>query len=176
MTKVKNDNAPRRISELVAGQKVFDSSGFSLLKVTKGGVEELLELPIKSTGVAEFEEELSGKAPKPPVKKELVRKDSKEGKAMGLIHDRLMQVFDTTDETYIAALERHTSDFVWQICIFALDITWTKKDGSEAETFGERKEILQTNGITGSHVDQIYKDVRTLTRIEEEEADFLPGS
>jgi len=176
MTNVKNDSAPRRISELVSGQKTFDSSGFSLVKVTKGGKAELLELPIKSTGVAEFQEELSGKAPKPPVKKELVRKDSKEGKSMGLSHDRLMQVFDTTDEAYIAALEKHTSDFVWQICVFALDVKWTKAGGSEAGTFEERKEILQTNGITGSHIDQIYKDVQNLTRIGEEEADFLPGS
>lgn len=169
-------NEPKRISELIEGDKLFDSSGFSLVKITIDGKEEFLELPIKSTGVAEFQEKLQGRAPRPPVKKELIKKDSKAGKELGLIHHKLMQVFDNTDEDYIDALEKHNQDFIWQIVVFALDIAWKKKDGAQAATFEEKKEILKSTGITGHHTDQIFKDVQKLTRIQEEQEDFLPGN
>jgi hypothetical protein len=171
-----NNEQPKRISELIEGEKLFDSSGFSLVKVTKDGSEEFLELPIKSTGVAEFQEELQGKAPRPPVKKELIKKGSKEGKGLGLVHHKLMQVFDNTDENYIDALEKHNQDFIWQIVVFALDIAWKKKDGAQAATFEEKKGILKSTGITGHHTDQIFRDVQKLTRIQEEQEDFLPGN
>lgn len=176
MTEEKKDDKPRRVSELIEGEKIFDSSGFSLVKITRKGVEEFLELPIKSTGVGEFQEELTGKAPRPPVKKELIKKDSAEGKALGLAHDRLVQVFDNTDEKYIDALEKHNQDFIWQIVVFALDISWKKKDGSLATTYEEKKEILKSTGITGSHTDQIFGDVQNLTRIQEDQEDFLSVS
>ena len=167
---------PKRISELIQGEKTFDSYGFSLLKITRNGIEELLELPIKSTGVAEFQEELTGKAPKPPVKKEMIKKDSLEGKLLGLDEDRLMQVFDNTDEEYIDALEKHNQGFIWQIVVFALDISWKKQDGTDATTFEEKKAILKSTGITSSHTDQIFKDVLALSRMTEVMADFLSGN
>lgn len=167
---------PKRISELIEDQALFESSGFSLVKITKDGKEEFIELPIKSTGVAEYQEELRGQAPKPPVRKELIKKNSKEGKEFGLSHDRLVQVFDNTDENYIDALEKHNQDFIWRVIVFALDLKWKKKDGSEAFTFEEKKAILKSTGITGAHNDQIFKDVQNLTRIAEEGEDFLSGN
>ena len=149
------------------------------MKLTLNGVEKPLELPIKSTGVAEFQEELIGKAPRPPVKKEVIKKDSPEGKALGLDEDRLMQVFDNTDEAYIDALEKHTQELVWQIVVFALDTegsSWKKKDGTEATTFEEKKAILKSTGITGSHTNQIFKDVMALSRTKEATEDFLSGN
>lgn len=168
--------APELISELIAGERIFDSSGFSLIKITSAGVEHMKHLPIKSTGVSEFQEELRGKAPRPPVKKELIKKNSADGKAMGLPHDRLLQVFDNTDEAYLDALEKHNQDFIWQVIIFAIDVLWKKADGAMANTFEEKKGILKSTGITGHHTDQIFRDVQDLTRIKEEEEDFLPGN
>ena len=176
MADEKQEKKPRRISELIEGEKTFDSYGFSLLRITRNGVEELLELPIKTTGVAEFQEELRGKAPRPPVKKEVIKKDSPEGKALGLDEDRLMQVFDNTDEAYIDALEKHNQDFIWRIVVFALDISWKKKDGTEAITFEDKKAILKSTGITGSHTNQIFKDVMALSRVQEAMEDFLSGN
>ena len=170
------DKKPKRISELIQGEKTFDSYGFSLLKITHNGVEELLELPIKSTGVAEFQEELTGKAPRPPVKKEVIKKDSLEGKVLGLDEDRLTQVFDNTDEVYIDALEKHNQDFIWQIVIFALDIAWKKKDGTDAAIFEEKKTILKSTGITGTHTNQIFKDVMALSQMQGAREDFLSGN
>jgi hypothetical protein len=164
---------PKRISELIEGQNLFESSGFSLIKITKNGKEELIELPIKSTGVAEYQEKLRGNAPKPPVRKELIKKNSKEGKELGLSNNRMMQVFDTTDEAYINALEKHEQNFIWQVIIFALDIIWKKKDGSIVNTFDEKRAILKSTGITSAHSEQIFKDVQGLTQIAEDEEDFL---
>ena len=162
-----------RISELVEGENLFNSFGFSTVKVTKDGAEKFIELPIKSTGVAQFQEKLQGTAPRPPVRKELIKKNSPEGKELGLSHDRMTQVFDNTDEGYIDALEKHNQDFIWKIVIFALDLKWKKKDGSEAISFDEKMNILKSTGITGHHTDQIFKDVQNLTRIQEEREDFL---
>jgi len=167
---------PERISELIEGQKLFDSTGYSLVKVTKDGKERWLELPIKSTGVAEYMDKLSGSAPRPPVIKRVVKKDSPEGKELGLTHDKLMQVFDTTDEAYVDALNRHNQDFNWRVAIFALDLAWKKSDGTEAKTFVEKKTILQSTGITWGHIEQVFKDVKNLTTVQEAKIDFLPES
>jgi len=164
---------PKRISELIEGSKLFDSSGFALVKVTKSGKEELLELPIKSTGVDELQEKLSSKAPRPPVRKELIKKNSKEGRELGLSHDKFEQVFDNTDEDYIFALDKHNQNFIWQTVIFALDLKLKKKDSSEAMTFEEKKEILKSNGLTLDHVNQIFEDVQKLTKLQEDREDFL---
>ena len=173
MSESKKDLKPKRISELIEGSKLFDSSGFALVKVTKAGKEELLELPIKSTGVDELQERLSSKAPRPPVRREWVKKNSKEGRELGLSHDKLEQIFDNTDEDYINALEKHNQDFTWQTVIFALDLKLKKKDGSEATTFEEKKEVLRSNGLTVDHANQIFKDVQDLTKLQEDREDFL---
>jgi len=163
----------KRISELIEGASIFESSGFSTIKITKDGVSELVELPIKSTGVAEYQEKLRSDAPKPPVRKELIKKNSKEGKELGIPHDRMLQVFDTTDEAYIDKLGKHEQDFIWQVIVFALDIIWKKKDGSTVNTFDEKRAILKSTGITSAHSEQIFKDVQGLTQIAEGEEDFL---
>lgn len=161
------------ISELVTDGQLFDSKGFTIIKVTKDGEEKSIRLPIKSTGVAEFQEELSGKAPGPPKTFERIKKNSDKGVTIGLKHDQMMIVYDITDDDYIEALEKHNQDFLWQIAIFALDIIWKKKDGSTAEIFEEKKEVLKSNNITGHHINKIYKDVALLTQFEEDRQDFL---
>lgn len=167
---------PEVITELTEGAALFESKGYSIVKVTKSGVERLLKLPIRSTGVAEYIEQLRGKAPRPPVTFQVVKKDSPEGKELGLTHDRKIQVFDTTDERYIDLLEKHNQDFNWAVAIYALDMPWKLAGGGEAQTVEEKKRILKTNGITWSHINKIFADVQALTRMEEERADFLPAS
>jgi len=164
------------ISELVAGAKLFDSRGFTTLKVTKDGEQKPLKLPIKSTGVAEYQEELEGLAPKPPRTMEIIKKGSPEGRAMGLKHNELTYVLDTTDEDYIDALDKHTQEFIWRVAVFALDIKWTKSDGAEAQTFEEKKEVLKSNNISGHHIDKIFADVNALTQFTEDRQDFLSGN
>ena len=166
----------KTISELVENAGVFDSRGYSTIKVTKAGEQSLIRLPIKSAGVAEFQLELSNKAPRPPITKQFVKRGSKEGQALGLPHDTIVQVFDTTDEQYTDALEKHNEDFAWRVAVFALDLSWKKADGTEATTFEDKKKILQSNGITGHQRDKIYRDVGDLTKYAEDREDFLSES
>ncbi len=163
------------ISELVENQMLFESKGFSIVKVTRNGVEGPLRLPIKSTGVAEYQDKLSQKAPRPPVTNRFTKRNSEEGKALGLSHDTIVRVIDTADESYLDALEAHTRDFTWRIAVFALDISWKKADGTMAESYEEKLAILKTNGLTGHHLDQIYLDIENLTRWSEDREDFLSG-
>jgi len=164
------------LSELVEGQSAFDSHGYSTVKVTKNGKEKKLRVPIKSTGIAELQEELRGKAPVPPKTFEIIKKGSPEGREAGFTHDRKVVTFDMTDEAYVNALERHNQDFMWKITIAALNVSWKKMDGSTAQSFDERKKILKDNGITDHQCNRIYKDVLALTQFAEDRQDFLSGN
>lgn len=161
------------ISELVENAEIFNSTGYSIVKVTRKGDTKKLKLPIKSTGVADYMERLSAKAPRPPVTKELIKKNSEEGKQLGIPHNQLIQIFDTTDEKYIERLERHNNDFTWRVAIFALDLDWKLSDGTVANDFESKKRILQSNKITMHHIEQIFRDVQDLTQFSEEREDFL---
>jgi hypothetical protein len=162
---------PETITELVEGANLFESRGYSIVKVTRAGQEKLLRLPIKSTGVADFIEKLKGRAPRPPVIFQIVKRDSPEGRELGLTHDRKIQVFDTTDEKYIT-----NQEFNWAVAIFALDMPFRKADGTEAKDTEEKKRVLKSNGITWHQINKIFADVQALTLMAEERADFLPGS
>ena len=164
------------ISELVENQMIFESKGYSVIKVTRAGVETPLRIPIKSTGITELQEKLSQRAPRPPVTKELVKKDSKEGRALGLPHDKIVMVFDTTDEKYIDATEKYMQDFQWRLVVFAIDTRLTMSDGKVAEEHEEKMRVLKSNGLTGHHIDKIVKDVRELTKWAEDREDFLSES
>lgn len=167
----------KTISELIENQHLFESRGYSIVKVTKAGKEEFLKLPIKSTGVAEYQEKLSQKAPRPPVTFEMAKKGSKEALELGINHHVKICVFDRTDDAYIDELNTHVDEFNWRVVIFALDLSWKKSDGTtEATTFDEKKKVLQSNGITGHHIDKIFKDVQALTDYAEDRQDFLSES
>lgn len=161
------------ISDLTADSALFECTGYSVLKITRNGKARLIRVKIKSTGVAEFQEQLSGRAPRPPMKRELIRASSAEGKALGLAADTLCMVFDLTDEAYVQALEAHNRDFIWQVVIFALDLAFKKTGGGEACTYEEKKAVLQSSGITQNHINRIYRDVEALTAYHEERSDFL---
>lgn len=161
------------VSELVDGGKFFESHGYSIVKVTRAGEVEHVKLPIKTTGIAEYQETLRGKAPRPPQTFKLVKKDSREGRVMGLAHDQMMIVFDTTDEKFVDAMEAHNQDFSWRICVFALDMVFKDLQGNPVESYEDKKRILQNNGITDHQSMQIFNDVQALTQMDEVNADFL---
>lgn len=163
----------QRISELVSGCNLFESHGLTRLRVTKNGKHEILEVPIKSTGAADQIDELRENAPEPPKRLEKIDKDSDQGKELGLTVSEMYVCYDNTDPAYIKALDDHNQNFIWRLAVFALDIKWTKKDGTEATTFEEKVEILKSNGIHGHHMDQIHKDAIALTKHSEGKQDFL---
>lgn len=172
------------ISELIEGAGLFDSRGYSKIKLTKieedsEGRKKAVTIPvklkIKSTGVAEYQEELKAKTPTPPVTKDFVKKNSPEGKSLGLAHDRIVQMFDTTDPDYVDELDVFTQELNWRVAVFALDMKLTMKTGEVAESYEDKKKVLMTSGITLFHINKILKDVNDLTMWAEDRQDFLSG-
>ena len=169
-------NQIETITELIEGESVFESHGYAEVKVTRKGKAQKIKLPIRSHGVSEFQEKLAARAPKPPTTFEMIRKGSDEGKAMGLKHHQKAIVFDLTDETYIDAKEKHDQDFTWRVAVFALDLSWKKKDGKKADSYEEKRYILQSAGLTMYQMGDIMKAVNELTMFAEGQEDFLSGN
>lgn len=161
------------ITSLVEDGALFECSGYARVKVTRSGEEKILRLPIKSTGVQEFMDQLAELAPQPPVISKMIEKDSEMGRSLGLAADGPVQMFDLTDEAYIEKLRRHNQDFIWRVVIFALAMDFKNKDGVAVEDFEAKKKVLESNGITWEQANQIYADVGKLTRFAEEREDFL---
>jgi len=164
------------VSALLEGERIFASSGYAHVKVTRGGEEIMLRLPIKSNGVDEYMEKLAELAPAPPVVQKMVKKDSDEGRAMGLAADGPVQMFDLTDEAYMEKLKAHNQDFIWRVVIFALAMEFKTKTGQPVDDFETKKAILKSNGITWAHATQINADVQQLTAFDREREDFLSGN
>jgi hypothetical protein len=166
----------RHVSRIVEGERLFHSTGSTVLRVTVNGKAELVSLPIRSVGIFELEQELEKSRPRPPVRKELVKRESSLGKKLGLARDSLVSLVDEANPEYREALRKWQEEAVWATVIQALDVEWVDAHG-EPITDPERiKAWLVQSGITGHHLDQIARDVRNLTQRLEREADFLSGS
>lgn len=164
-----------RVAAIAEGEELFHSRGASLVKVTRGGETRLLEIPIRTAGVGELMEDLARRSPRPPVKREWIRKDSPEGRALKLHQDRLVQLLDLADEGYVRALADHERAFVWAVAVQALDVAFHDAHGRPVDDPERKKAILQAAGLTADHLAKILGDVRRLTRLAEEEEDFLSG-
>lgn len=165
-----------KITELVENQSLFLSRGFSQIKITRDGKPVAVSIPIRSTGVDEYHERIKDQAPRPPVIIRFYKAGSKEAEALGVQTDVKVCEFDYTDKDFVDANDAYFREFPWKLVVYALDMTLKKADGAPAETYEEKKRVLQSNGITGSHVDQILKDIRELTKFTEEQTDFLSKS
>ena len=164
------------LSELFEGATVFESRGYSTVRVTRAGKPVNVRIPIKSTGIADLQEELSGKAPRPPVLREVIKAASPEGKALGLISDGMARTFDLTDERYVEALEKHNREYLWRVAVAAMDMPFKAADGRILADYADKVRVLKAQGITTNQITQIFKDVQDLTRHSEERADFLSGA
>ena len=166
----------RLVSELIDdGANLFESHGYCVVKVTEAGEAKKIKLPITSRGVSDLMDELRAKAPTPPVKTEDIDPESKEGEdleAPGLIR---RVTFDFTDPEYLRQSEKHNQEFLWQVVIKGLEISWKTKDGTGIEDYEQRKSLLKSKGLAYSQLLKIFKAVQGLTRFQEDREDFLPG-
>ena len=126
------------ISELVENQMAFECKGYSVVKLTIDGVETPKRVPIKSTGVTEFQEKLSQKAPRPPT----IEQPGKDGQPG-------IRIFDHTDEKYIDDQEKHLQDFQWRLVAFAVDAKLTMANGETAKTIDEKLKVLNIQAQVG---------------------------
>ena len=178
MEKIKPESCPaaQRLTAIVDGDELFHSRGLSVVKVTRDGQTALLEIPIRSAGVSELMDELSRRAPRPPVKRELVRRDSPEGRALRLSRDTVVRMPDLSDESYQQALAGHEREFVWAVAVQALDLKFKDRQGGAVDDPERKRQMLQAAGLTREQLARIVRDVRDLTRLADEETDFLSGN
>jgi hypothetical protein len=157
------------VSDLVDdGVRFFESSGYSVIRITDDGNKKTLKIPISTDGVRELMDELSAIAPRAPVVRKMIEKDSDEGKKLEISENTMVMVFDLTDEKYVDALDEHTRHFTWKVVAKAIRIG--------PEDLDEKIELLKKKGITKNQVLKIYKDVMNLTNFAEDREDFLSGN
>lgn len=173
------------ISALVENDAVFQCSGYSEINISYRDIDDndqpctkvkTVRVPIKTAGVLEFQEQMTAKAPRPPVTTKIIRAGTPEANEYGIDKDFEIVVFDHTDEAYVDALDKHNRDFIWRVAVFAIDVEWKKQDGTTVELFEDRKMILASTGISGPQLDRIYQDIIKLARFREDREDFLSGS
>ena len=152
-----------KISKITRKDKLFESSGYSKLKVTKKGKAQILEIPIKSSGVQDLIDEFTRKVPPPkaPRIRQYIRPNSMEAKQSGL--SGFQWVYDLTDEKYKKALDEYNMKLGWKVILAGLDLE------IEGETDEEKIKTLQEAGITDNHIKQLVEDIQNLTKIENEE-------
>lgn len=157
------------LKELVEGEEVFSSRGYSNVKVTKAGKVHCTKIPIKSTGVTELIEEFRKKEPKPPSTPVFVSKDSEEGKQMKLTENRWVKMPDLTDAKYLEKKEQYEGDLGIAILAKGIDLPFKDKDGKEITDQTQRVQILKSFGLSSDQFAQIVEDIRSLTMWSEQE-------
>jgi len=165
-----------KLTKFIVGETSFLSRGLSTLKISTAEEVNYIDLPIKSIGVVELQEELAKTSPTPPSKLTTIKKGSEEAKQLGLSEETTMRIFDTTDEDYLKEIDEYRRDFMWQIAIFALDMEFVDNEGTVITDFKKKKAALINANITEHHLDQIFEDVKRLTSDREIKADFLSGN
>ncbi len=163
----------RRLAKLRVGERVFESRGYSLIKVTREGRVELLEVPISSRRVREALEEARHREPKPPKKRAFVQPDSEEGRAMGLTRPTCLTMPDSSDEGYLKEREAFWKRLGHTLIAAGLDLSIEDEEGREIREPEEKIEALYGMGITDEQLFKLSEDIKDLTRLSEEEEAFL---
>jgi len=162
------------LEEIVEGEDLFRSSGYSYIKVTRNGEVEKLKVPIQSTGIAELVDSFSEKAPKPPIIDELAKPDNQIGKDLGVTKSEWVKIPDYSDETYLQAKEKHESDLGIAIVLKGITFRIKDKEGNEVTDSNKKVDIMRSMGMSGDQFSQIVEDIQNLTRwTEEERENFL---
>lgn len=167
-----------RITVLQAGSDLFRSTGYSRLKITKGGVVKVVELPIKSSGVTEVIERARANEPKPPAKPMAVGWDSPEGRAAKVARGQSKTVMapDLTDAGYVAARERYEEELALDIIDQGLDVPITKAGGEPTTTRDEKIAVLRSLGMSLPQFSQLVDDIQALTTLTEQDREAFFGA
>jgi len=163
------------LDQLVEGNSIFESKGISYLKVTHVGVVKKVPVPIRSSGVSEMIDEYEkSKKPQPPKKRELIRKDGDLGREMKLTKNEFAWVYDFTDEQYVSEMSKYTRDLGLRIVMMGLDFRIRDKEGNEVDDDEQKLNILKGWGLTAEHINQLVRDIQSLTQWQEDkETNFL---
>ena len=165
-----------RISGFRKGQRMFLSTGVSRGKVTRDGEPEVLELRIKSTGIAELSDKLRSEEPQPPGKQQMVTPDSPAGRQMKLTKNEWVLMPDLTDPKYLEDKAKHGEKTTMQVILAALDEPFYDEGGNDVTDQEEKLAILRESGMSTSQFNQLYEDIQALTTLSERDRERFFGS
>ena len=159
------------VNELVEGNSIFESKGFSELKVTHGKEVKRLVIPIKSSGVSELIDDFKKKRPQPPVISVVIKPDDPAYKELRLTRKQHIKTFDLTDDVYLDQMDKYETELGLKIVLKGLDLVIKDKAGNIVEDEDRKIEILRGQGITGEHFSQLVGDIQNLTAWDKEKND-----
>lgn len=159
----------RRITEFREGESIFESNGFSRVKITRDGVVELLEIPIKSTGISELVESFASNAPRPPDKRFKATPQDEVGKDLGLTANKWVFLPDLNDEDYLKRVGDHNQRMGNAILLKGIDVVLKDKDGNVITDEDRQIEIFRGMGLSTDHFQQIINDIQALTQWSDKE-------
>jgi len=157
------------LTSLKEGSEIFQSHGYSYVKITRDGKSKALKVPIKSSGVTELIEEWKKNEPKPPISDVLIQKDSEIGKQMKLTDKKWVRMPNLADPAYMEALDKYQANLGIAIVLKGLALQMNDKDGKEVTDPDRKIAILRGMGLSGPQFTQIVEDIRAMTEWSEEE-------
>jgi hypothetical protein len=162
-----------RLTTLSANTDVFKAQGYSVVKaaqrVGSKKVIRLLQLPIKSSGVAEVIEQYKAHEPKPPSHNVLVEPGDPVGRQLKLSAKKWVEMPNFNDEKYQKDLERYQTDMAFSIILQGLDIPLCDAEGKELTDRDAKITMLRGLGLSSEQFEQIVADIRGLTQMSEED-------
>ncbi|MCA9774428.1 MAG: hypothetical protein KC466_18565 [Myxococcales bacterium] len=162
------------VTELLAGDGLFDATGHTRVKICREGRERVLRLRIRSRGVREAIEAHERGRPRPPIAREVVKPDDPLAAEWGIARPTWVNVFDTTDRAYREALARHDARLAWVVLAAGLDVPIKDDAGREVPDVDGRARILEAMGLSTPQLERMVRDIRDLTTLREDEAlDFF---
>jgi hypothetical protein len=147
------------LRKIEAKKKAFQSTGFSILRVTHDGEEKDVHVPIRSVPFDEYTELLKESYVEPP-----------RSKKMDLDTMEYVMVLDPHDGTYQTALHYANTRFLKRFALRALDVditddndtpVWTRDGQHRHEETALR--ILEQQGFTLGHFQQIREDAERMS-------------
>jgi hypothetical protein len=157
------------LTSLRAGSDVFKSSGYCYLKVTRGGIPHVLNLPIKSSGVAEVIEGYKDKEPKPPSHQVLVEPNTPVGRQLKLGTKQWVEMPNLNDPEYIKLFDRYQTDMAFAIILVGLDLPIEDERGTPLVDRDEKITALRGLGFSTEHFEAMVRSIRELTQLTEED-------
>lgn len=152
-----------------AGGKLFSSSGWSHVKVTRDGDVEYLKLPIKSSGLTEVLDKLKEREPKPPITPQLVTWDSPVGRMLKWPQGKKdwVRMPDLGDEDYLKEREAFDRENLLETIHLGLAIDFEDAQGKPVTDRDGKIRILEEMGLSSFQFSQLAEDINALTTMSE---------
>lgn len=165
----------RAVSKLRVGEDLFLSTGYSYVKVTRGGQVEVLKLPIQSTGMAEVMERIRANEPKPPSNPKRVEPDTEVGRAMKLSKTQFVNMPDLADPEYTRAMAQYQQDLTYEIIGQGLALEIYDVGGELVTDRDGKIKALRSLGMSITQFTQIANDIQDLTTMTSRDREAFFG-